>query len=237
VRVIRGVLFDLDGTLLDLDLDVFLRRYFAALGTVAAAHFPEADVLPSILAATGAMQDPHPGLTNREVFFADFAGRTGIDLEGDWGVFEDFYRDVFPALGDGYGPAEGALAAVEAARAFGLRMAIATQPIFPRAAIEHRLAWAGLSHADFDAVTTYEVMTACKPLGEYFRQTAAMIGCEPEECLMVGDDRSLDMPAADVGMRTFYVGSSPGTHADFGGTLGDLPDLFARLTGGGVDLE
>jgi FMN phosphatase YigB (HAD superfamily) len=237
VHVIRGVLFDLDGTLLDLDLDVFLRRYFIALGAVAAAHFPDTDLLPPILTATGAMQGPHPGVTNREVFFADFEERTGIDLEAAWSVFDDFYRDVFPSLGEGYGPAAGAVEAVEVARALGLRMAIATQPIFPRAAIEHRLAWAGLSHTDFDAVTTYEVMTACKPLAEYFRQTAEMIGCDPRECLMVGDDRSLDMPAGDVGMRTFYVGNSPGTHADFHGTLGDLPDVLARLAGGGVDLE
>jgi FMN phosphatase YigB (HAD superfamily) len=237
VLVIRGVLFDLDGTLLDLDLDVFLRRYFTALGAVAATHFPDADVLPSILAAVGAMQEPHEGLTNRATFFADFAGRTGIDLEGSWDVFEDFYRDVFPSLGEGSGPAEGAREAVEAARALGLRIAIATQPIFPRAAIGHRLAWAGFAAADFDAVTTYEVMTACKPLAEYFRQTADMIACDPRECLMVGDDRSLDMPAADVGMRTFYVGSSAGTHADFHGALSDLPDVLARLAGGGVDLD
>ncbi len=33
-----------------------------------------------------------------------------------------------------------------------------------------------------------------------------MLGVAPATCLMVGDDRALDMPAADLGMRTFYVG-------------------------------
>src|SRR5450759_3839217 len=89
--VIRGVLFDLDGTLLDLDLDAFLRRYFAALSEVASRHFPGIDMLPAILAATGAMQSQHPGRTNREVFDADVLERTGIDLEASWEVFGDFY--------------------------------------------------------------------------------------------------------------------------------------------------
>lgn len=234
--VIRGVLFDLDGTLLDLDLDAFLRRYFAALSEVASRHFPGIDMLPAILAATGAMQSQHPGRTNREVFDADVLERTGIDLEASWEVFGDFYRDTFPALGNGYGPAAGGREAVEAARSLGLHVAVATQPIFPRAAIEHRLAWAGLAGVEFDAVTTYEVMQACKPLGAYFRQTAAMIGCDPAECLMVGDDRSLDLPAADVGMRTFYVGDSAAAPADFRGTLTELPDVLARLTAKGVGL-
>jgi FMN phosphatase YigB (HAD superfamily) len=233
--VIRGVLFDLDGTLLDLDIDAFLRRYFAALSELSARHFPGVDMLPAILAATGTMQSPHPGQTNRETFDADVLLRTGVDLEKSWDVFDDFYRDTFPSLGDGYGPVSGGREAVEAARSLGLRVAVATQPIFPRAAIEHRLAWAGLAGVEFDAVTTYEIMHACKPLGAYFRETAAMIGCEPAECVMVGDDRSLDLPAADIGMRTFYVGDAATAPADFRGSLRDLPDVLARLASDGAD--
>ena len=226
---LRGILLDLDGTLLDLDLDAFLRRYFRALSQATAPHFPGVDVMPAVLASTSAMQRAHPGKTNREVFSEDFHKRTGIDVEAHWDVFDDFYRDVFPTLGDGYGPVPGAREAIAQARALGLKVAIATQPIFPIAAIMHRLAWAGLSDVEFDAVTTYETMFACKPLRPYFEQTAAMIGCAPGECLMVGDDRAMDMPAAAVGMRTFYVGSDPGAPADHRGTMADLTALLQRL--------
>ena len=226
---LRGILLDLDGTLLDLDLDAFLRRYFRALSQATAPHFPGVDVMPAVLASTSAMQRAHPGKTNREVFSEDFRKRTGIDVEAHWGVFDDFYRDVFPTLGDGYGPVPGAREAIAQARALGLKVAIATQPIFPIAAIMHRLAWAGLSDVEFDAVTTYETMFACKPLRPYFEQTAAMIGCAPGECLMVGDDRAMDMPAAAVGMRTFYVGSDPEAPADHRGTMADLTALLQRL--------
>jgi FMN phosphatase YigB (HAD superfamily) len=226
---LHGVLFDLDGTLLDLDLDSFLRGYFVALGSVASPHFPGVAFMPAVLASTRAMQRPHPGRTNKQVFDVDFRERTGIDLVRHHAVFDDFYRDVFPTLSDDYRPASGAREAIDAAKTLGLKIAIATQPIFPAAAIRHRLAWAGLADVEFDAVTTYEKMRACKPQAAYFEQTARLIGCKPHECLMVGDDRDIDMPAAAVGMRTFYVGSDPEARADHRGTLADLPELLQRL--------
>lgn len=227
------MLFDLDGTLLDVDLEAFLGRYFAGLGAMAAEAFPGLDVMPAVLAATGAMQGVHPGLTNREVFDADFREKTGIDLATAWEPFDAFYRDVFPGLLDGYGPREGARQAVEAAQAHGLKVAVATQPIFPAVAIRHRVDCAGLGDVPFDLVTSYETMQACKPLPAFFRQVAGLLDVEPSTCLMVGDDRVLDMSAADLGMRTFYVGREECVTADFSGSIGDLPDLLDRLAGAG----
>jgi len=226
----QAVLFDLDGTLLDVSMDAFLNRYFGALQAVVAPRYPGIDLVGAVLAATRVMHKPHPG-TNRDAFYSDFKARTGVDLESDWKVFEDFYRDVFPKLGEGYGPNPGALEAIQAARALGLKVAIATQPIFPRVAIEHRLSWAGLSGVEFDVVTTFEIMGSCKPSPDYFRQVASMIGCDPGECIMVGDDRDADMPASAVGMRTFYVGTDAKAPADNRGTLLDLPGVLERLTG------
>lgn len=228
--MLRGVLFDLDGTLLDLDLESFLAAYFSALETVCAERFPGVpDMLAAVTMGTGAMMDDHPGRTNREVFYEDFRDRTGVDLEDHWEVFETFYRERFPGLGTGSGPAPGARLAVETAIGLGLRVAIATNPIFPRSAIEHRLAWAGLSDLGLEVLTTYEVMHACKPWPAYFRQAAGMLDLEPGQCIMVGDDPVLDLSAADVGMRTFYVGQGPGV-ADYRGGLDDLAALLERLT-------
>ncbi len=224
------MLFDLDGTLLDIDLGTFLGAYFKALGAATATHFGDADVLSAVLASTEAMQLPHPGRTNSEVFHEDFRARAGIDLDdpATYEVFDRFYAEEFPGLRHSAGPAEGGRDAVETALELGLGVAVATQPIFPRAAIEQRMVWAGLDDLGLSVVTTYEVMHACKPHGEYFRETAAMVGAEPSQCLMVGDDRFLDMPAADVGMRTYFTG--PGdAPADWKGTMRELSDLLRRI--------
>jgi FMN phosphatase YigB (HAD superfamily) len=230
---VRAVLFDLDGTLLDLDLEAFLQRYFVALEHAAAplsAHVAsDTDVMSGLHAATRRMMTAHPGRTNRDVFYQEFAQLTGIDLGEHWSVFEEFYRDVFPTLADSARPAPGGRLAVTTALDLGLRVAIATNPIFPLAAIEHRIAWADLGDVPVHVVTSYETMTATKPHPEYFRQTARLLGVEPRDCLMVGDDAVLDMPAADIGMRTFYVGDRPGTAADTTGDLEALAQLLPRL--------
>lgn len=227
----RAVLFDLDGTLLDLDLPAFLARYFAALRGVIAAVLGEAradEGIRAVLDATRAMSEPHDGCTNRDVFTEVFASLTGVDLDSEWDRFDEFYEYEFPSLGEGLGPSPGAHRAVRAAIDSGMCVAVATNPIFPLRAIEHRITWAGLDPADFDLVTSYESMRATKPHAAYYRQIAEALGVAERECMMVGDDPLLDMAAADVGMRTFYVGAAP-AEADLTGDLDALADLLPRL--------
>lgn len=227
----RAVLFDLDGTLLDIEINSFLRRYFAALGPVVAEVVgDEQRGLTAVMDATGAMMAPHPGLTNAQRFAEAFTEFSGVTLTAQhWESFDRFYSEVFPTLQGDIGPNPGACDAVEAARAAGFKVVVATNPIFPLAAIRERIAWACLADVEFDYVTSYETSRATKPHGQYYLEIAQAISVEPSECLMVGDDRSLDMPAADVGMRTFYVGHGPSPSADFSGNLFDVADLLHRL--------
>ncbi len=228
----RAVLFDLDGTLLAIDLSSFIERYFAALSNALGEVLPSthpSESLRAVHSATAAMMREHTGRTNQEVFEREFAEVTGVDLAEHREVFDRFYHERFPQLGDGYGPAPGARAAVDAARTAGLRVAVATNPIFPRAAVVHRMGWAGLKDDEFDVITSYETMVACKPMPGYFRQTATALDVAPVDCMMVGDDRMLDLAAADVGMSTFYVGDDPDARADYRGDLESLARLIPQL--------
>lgn len=233
--MLAGVLFDLDGTLLDIDLDPFLRDYLGALGPFVAetigTGINPSDATEAVMAGTSVMSRPHPGRTNRDVFNEEFRRLTGADLSHDDNelALERFYADVFPALGAELRGFDGAVAAVEAALDLGLRVAIATNPIFPLSAVRERMRWAGLDSLEVHAITSYETMGATKPHAAYFTETAAMLGVAPDECLMVGDDRTLDMSAADVGMKTYYVGGTPVPACDWSGTIAELPLLLRRL--------
>lgn len=230
---VRGVLFDLDGTLLDLDLHAFLRRYFGALqGVLAELAGPDGArrAMDAVLDATEAMAVPHDGLTNQCVFERRFNEMTGLDIVAAAPLLDTFYEDIFPGLRGESGPAPGGREAMQAALGLGLRVAVATNPIFPRRAIEHRMRWAGIGDLAPHVVTSYETSTACKPHGAYFREVAAALGVAPHECVMVGDDAMLDMAAADVGMRTYYVGSGT-AEADYAGDLDAFADLLPRLVG------
>lgn len=231
--MLEAVLFDLDGTLLEIDIEAFIRVYFGRLSETLAAVFDDGDSLElamrAISEATGATMYPHPGVTNAQVFYEDFARRTGVDLLDHKDLIDAFYRDVFPALGRDLGPMPGAREAFDTAREHGLKVAVATNPIFPRQAILHRLAWAGFDAEEPDIVTDFETMCATKPLPAYFRQTAELLGVSPSACLMVGDDRMLDLAAADVGMRTFHVSEDRDSSADYTGTMRDVASLIRRL--------
>lgn len=228
----RAVLFDLDGTLLDIDLDRFLRQYFAALGPVLAeitgAGVSERQGLSALMESTSAMCSDPTDRTNRAVFEERFLQLTGTDLSADAAAqrISAFYTNEFPELRGAHSPRRGAQEVVGAAREAGLCVALATNPIFPMQAIRERMRWADLDETWFDVITSYETMHACKPDGRYFAHVAWLLGVEPEECLMVGDDAELDLPASEVGMSTFYVGSEPcGVRC----ACGDLGDLRAQL--------
>jgi FMN phosphatase YigB (HAD superfamily) len=233
--VVRAVLFDLDGTLLDIDIDAFLEDYFGALGPIVAGVMGDgadpAMGLRAVLDATSAMMSPHPRTTNREVFNARFLEITGVDLDiREFALaFERFYAEVFPTLRRGLGPRDGARDAVSAALGLGMKVAIATNPIFPSDAILERMRWADVADLPVGVVTTYEIMHAAKPQPAYFIETADLLGVEARDCLMVGDDEVLDMKAAVAGMRTFYVGRASGVTADDTGDLRELAALLPRL--------
>ena len=202
--MLSAVLFDLDGTLLDIDLDSFLREYFAALGPVVAEVLgtdePERRPFGGDRRHRGHVAPP-PGHDQPRGVQRLFHAMTNADLDLEEFAlpFERFYREVFPALRRDFGPMPGARRAVETCLELGLKVAIATNPIFPRSAVDERMRWAGLGDLEVrrgDHVREHaRHQAACGVL----RRDGRDARVAPASCVMVGDDRALDMPAAGSG--------------------------------------
>lgn len=81
-RSYTTVFFDLDGTLLPMDTDVFMKRYFKALGTFAAENGLDSDMcLGAVMAGVKAMAKSDGSATNHDVFWEAFTKATGFDAE------------------------------------------------------------------------------------------------------------------------------------------------------------
>ena len=87
----------------------------------------------------------------------------------------------------------------------GLRVALATNPIFPAIATHKRVGWAGLSVDDFELITTYENSHSCKPNPAYYQEILKKLNVKAENCLMVGNDVTEDMVAETLGMKVFLL--------------------------------
>ncbi len=207
--MIQALLLDLDDTLLGNHVDTFMKGYFSRLSAYAGALFDESAFLPHLIQATRAMiQDTNPQLTNAGAFWRAFEGLTGGRRDELEPFFMKFYETQFEQLRPMTVVRPAALALIQAAFDRDLAVVIATNPLFPRIAIEQRLAWAGIPVGDFDyaLVTHYENMHAAKPQPEYYREILAVVGCAPEQALMVGDDWENDIaPAAAVGLHTYWI--------------------------------
>ncbi|HHS98522.1 MAG TPA: HAD family hydrolase [Chloroflexi bacterium] len=236
---IKALLLDLDNTLLRNDMEDFVPAYLGALAEFMADHFPPDTLIAHLMQATRAMMnDTDPSRTNMEAFDAVFfpaLGRTRRELAP---LFERFYATRFPQLRSLTRPDPVARPLVEWAFAQGFQVAIATNPLFPRTAIEQRLEWAGVPPSEFPyhLITSYEDMHATKPHTAYYLEIARRLGRAPEECLMVGDEWELDiLPALRIGMEAYWISDADerqetGDREPLGvGSLADFYDWVRRL--------
>lgn len=203
---IKTIFFDLDGTLLPMDQETFVKAYTKGLAAYMApyGYDPEA-LIKGLWTGTGAMVKNDGRCTNEEVFWQVFNAIVGKDARVDEGIFETFYHTDFHKAKSACGFAPQAAETVRELKVRGFRVVLATNPLFPHFATENRIRWAGLTPEDFDYYTTYENSSFCKPNTAYYQEILEELGCKAEECAMVGNDVEEDMVAEGLGMKTFLL--------------------------------
>lgn len=236
--MIQAVLFDLDNTLLLNDMKAFMPGYFGLLLRHTPPPFAPDDFIQDVLHCTRVMMaDGDTAVSNCDTFWTAFGERTKSDRAMLEAHFDDFYQNQFPQLQSLTQSYPQTADLIQTCFQANLQVVIATNPVYPRRAVEHRLAWAGVPVTAFPytLITDYENMHATKPHLTYYEEILDKINCLPEQALMVGDDWENDIaPAAKLGLFTYWInldGAEP-AEPEILTDCGSFDQLCSLLTSG-----
>ena len=236
---IRTILFDMDGTLLPMNQQQFMEHYLRALTAHFSQFMPPEAFQKLLWKGTHAMLNQQGSdKTNEVVFYSTFFEAYEDRRSEMIQTFERFYETDFEQAKKATDTDDQMIAAVDQLQRKGYRMAVATNPLFPLKAVEKRLGWAGLYPHQFEFITSFETMHACKPHVAFYQEVLDRMGIHPTSTLMVGNDAHEDLMAGKLGLKTYLVTNcllqadkqtmSPdfsGTSADFLSFVQALPPL------------
>jgi len=200
------ILFDLDGTLLPIDEKTFVELYFGLMGRYfAPLGFDPKTFIQNVWAGTKAMKDNLGPDSNETLFWKVFRTiQPGLPTNIE-ALFLTFYETQFDLVQPSSSTNPLSNQIVQLAKEKGYRIALATNPLFPKIATLKRLNWAGLHPNDFELITTYETSHASKPSKVYYQEVVQALGVSFEECIMIGNDALEDGITQSFGMDFYLV--------------------------------
>lgn len=228
MKKINTILFDLDGTLLSIDMKEFEEIYYTSLSNAFKSIIAPDNFMAILYSSVKAMVKNKEKRTNEEVFMSAMKEHVGDELPAFQKHFIRYYENDFSVLRNAVNKNTDMLEALDILKEKGYELVIATNPLFPKFAIDQRIQWADLVHEDFSHITYFEDCHYCKPNVEYYSEILETIGKNPQECLMVGNDAEEDLAASTLGITTYlitnhllnrknlnYTADHEGTYKDF----------------------
>lgn len=195
----------MDGTLIPFQQDDFIKVYFGELcKKLAPLGYEPKHTVDSIWAGTKAMIKNDGSRLNSDLFWEVFRSMNE-GLPDAKELCDEFYTNEFNRAKCIVKYQVDRKPLITKLREKGLKIVLATNPLFPSDGMNTRLSWVGLSPDDFDLVTHYDNCTYCKPFPGYFTEIAEKLGVKPEECVMIGNSVQDDMAAVKAGLKVFLV--------------------------------
>lgn len=202
----KTIFFDLDGTLLPIDMMAFLDAYFSKLGDfVVERGYAREKILNAVNLGVRSMTVPDERMNDLR-FWETFESLSGQTREIFEPLLMEFYATSFDTIGEMVTPDPFAKRVVDLLKEKGYELFLTTMPLFPRIAVEARLRWAGIEDPSaFSRITTYDNSHATKPYLEYYEENIALAKGSPKEILMVGNNTLEDLACCDLGADGFLL--------------------------------
>lgn len=230
----KAILYDMDGTLVPMDMKEFTDGYFKLLAKKLSPYGIPADkLIASVWKGTAAMVKNDGSCKNLEAFWRVFYHETGISDTGIESVCDEFYANEFMQAKVFTRDNPLAKEAIRISHEKSPIVALATNPLFPMPGQITRMSWVGLLPGDFDLVTSYESDSFCKPNPKYYDSVCDRLSVKPSDCLMIGNDEEEDMYAACTvcGMDGYLVTDTmiPSKDHPWTGPKGTFAELIKIL--------
>lgn len=221
------LLLDLDDTLLDTNLESFVPAYFQSLSQFLSQRVASDLLLPALISGWSLMNETEdPTRTLEEGFDSRFYTKLNIPKQELIAILDEFYETVFPTLAFHTKQRQEAASLIEWALSCGTRIAIATDPFFPRKATYHRIRWAGIDPDRLELVSSYEHFHFSKTHPAYYAEVLGRLGWPEGPVLMVGNDVTRDLePAHRLGLATYMIDGDSASGPGFEAGRGTLADL------------
>lgn len=209
--MIKVVLFDMDGTLLGMDENLFLKLYMSSLYEYCFEKdkYQVKQAAEMILSSVKEMAfDDNQNMTCMEKFYHYFSKKLlpSSDINSYIPKFDAYYlTPYYLTCKKATFEKEYMKKAIQYLLDKGYRICITTNPIFPKVGILKRLEWAGLNKDDFEFVTYGENSHFIKPNLNYYKEILSRLNVKENEVLMVGNDVEEDMISGTLGFQTYLV--------------------------------
>ncbi|MCG3222376.1 MAG: HAD family hydrolase [Candidatus Heimdallarchaeota archaeon] len=232
----EAFLFDLDGTLIDFDLQIFIKTYLGAASQFFIDLIPNPEIFyKELLSSTDVMEKANnPNTTALDDFLLDFCPKFEVNCDEIRSRFLQFYQTGFNAIKPLITQMDGAIPLLQDIKDSypNAKVVLATNPVYPFIAIEKRMEWGEIPQKFFDLITHAENSNFCKLNNKYWFEILGKINTDPSSSLVIGNDGLRDMGAKKQGFKTFLVENASenedlitsDTKPDFKGSLKDLHD-------------
>ncbi len=198
--------FDLDGTLLPLDMEEFIRVYYIGINKSGVCDAICKDEGNEIFQkAVYAMMENDGAETNKEAFFGKLESLSGTGEEKLMPLMDEFYDGEYSKIRECTNVEYRAIEIIKTLKDKGYRLVLATNPLFPPVATNLRMQWGGLDKDDFEHITYYDNSSFCKPNPGYYNEILGKLGLRAQQCYIVGNDVRDDMNAVALGFEGFLL--------------------------------
>ncbi len=202
----KAIFFDLDGTLLGMNEEQFLKLYFQAMIEYCYQHQLDGKLIVKVIElGTVAMIQNQGTVTNENIFWKTFEENTSYLRKDVEDILNQFYTTDFIKVKESCYLRKESPEIIKILKEKGYHLYLTTNPLFPKAATLQRIKWANLNVNDFEIVTTYENSSFCKPNLKYYQEIMNQYQLQPQNVLMIGNDAIEDGIIQKLGVDCYLL--------------------------------